>query len=143
MGVGTCIALHPKVLVVEVYKLAAIEGKNPESRLRMCEDERALLSSGVSNFVVCVSMLELSLVGCSTSPFIATRGGGPFTCVNLVIYSSWYAGESWRRHCGDWPPRPCGIGSGVVISVGGVVEPCLDRAHRIRGSVLCPATGEQ
>ena len=106
MGVGTCIALHPKVLVVEVYKLAAIEGKNPESRLRMCEDERALLSSGVSNFVVC-----------------------------LVFYSR-YVGGLQRWYSGDRSPRPFGSGNDVVVLVGGIAEPCLDYGNLVRGPVL-------
>ena len=35
-GVGTCIALHLKVLVVGVYKLVEREGSSPRSQLGEC-----------------------------------------------------------------------------------------------------------
>ena len=81
-------------------------------------------------------------MGCPASPFIATRGGRVFTYVSLVIHPQ-CAGELQCRHCGDRPPRPCDMGSGVDVPVGGVAEPCLGRGHLIRGPVLRPATVEQ
>ena len=61
-------------------------------------------------------------MGCPTSPFIATRGGRAFTCVNIAIFS-WYAGELRHRCCGDWSPRPDDSGSGMVIPVGDEPSP--------------------
>ena len=66
----------------------------------------------------------MSPMGCPASPFIASREGRVFTCVSLVIYPQ-CAGELRCQYCGDRPPRPCDMGSGVVVPVDGVVEPCL------------------
>ena len=40
-------------------------------------------------------------------------------------------------------PRPCGVGSSVVVPVGGIAEPCLGCGRQIRGAAACPAPVEQ
>jgi len=116
------------------------------SALGMCEEcaqsPSNLVRVRVEVFVEVFLVVSVSPIGCPASPFIATKGGMVFTCASLVVYPQCVGGLQCR-HYRDRPPRPCDMGSGMIVPVGGVAEPCLGRGRRIRGPVVRPAAVEQ